>query len=59
MKKTRLEQGRENLQIAPDLACYIVEFAFGDIYSREELDLQKRELKKGTEPAYKQGPSLF
>lgn len=60
MRKTRLEQGSENLQkidgkggdevirslegIAPDLGRYIVEFAFGDIYSREGLDLQEREL---------------
>lgn len=60
MRKTRLEQGSKNLQkidgkggdevirslegIAPDLGRYIVEFAFGDIYSREGLDLQEREL---------------
>lgn len=60
MKKSRLEQGRENLQkidgkggdevirslqdIAPDLGQYIIEFAFGDIYSREGLDIQEREL---------------
>ena len=30
--------------IAPDLGRYIVEFAFGDIYSRGELTLQEREL---------------
>ncbi|GGT89918.1 carboxymuconolactone decarboxylase family protein [Streptomyces violascens] len=30
--------------IAPDLARYIVEFAFGDIYSRSALDLKSREL---------------
>lgn len=29
--------------IAPDLGKYIIEFAFGDIYTRNELDLQKRE----------------
>lgn len=30
--------------IAPDLGTYIIEFAFGDIYSREGLSLQEREL---------------
>ncbi|MFD7016218.1 carboxymuconolactone decarboxylase family protein [Streptomyces sp. NPDC059928] len=30
--------------IAPDLTRYIVEFAFGDIYSRSSLDLKSREL---------------
>lgn len=30
--------------IAPDLGKYIVEFAFGDIYSRKGLSLQEREL---------------
>ncbi|WP_180954833.1 carboxymuconolactone decarboxylase family protein [Bacillus sp. V3-13] len=30
--------------IAPDLGQYVVEFAFGDIYSREGLDLQQRQL---------------
>lgn len=30
--------------IAPDLGKYIIEFAFGDIYSRNELSLQEREL---------------
>lgn len=30
--------------ISPDLGRYIVEFAFGDIYSREGLSLQEREL---------------
>lgn len=30
--------------IAPDLGKYIVEFAFGDIYCRENLNLQEREL---------------
>lgn len=35
----------ESLQhIAPDLGRYIIEFAFGDIYSREGLSLQEREL---------------
>ncbi|MCT9088695.1 carboxymuconolactone decarboxylase family protein [Streptomyces sp. ASQP_92] len=30
--------------IAPDLTRYIVEFAFGDVYSRPGLDLKSREL---------------
>ena len=30
--------------IAPDLGQYIIEFAFGDIYSRQGLSLQDREL---------------
>lgn len=30
--------------IAPDLGRFIVEFAFGDIYTRPELDLRRREL---------------
>ena len=30
--------------IAPDLARYIIEYSFGDIYSREGLDLKTREL---------------
>jgi len=30
--------------IAPDLGKYIVEFAFGDIYCRENLNLQEREM---------------
>jgi len=30
--------------VSPDLARYIVEFGFGDIYSRPGLDLQKREI---------------
>ncbi|MFP4978232.1 carboxymuconolactone decarboxylase family protein [Paenibacillus sp. CN-4] len=30
--------------IAPDLGRYVVEFAFGDIYSREGLDLKQRQL---------------
>ncbi|QRG68307.1 carboxymuconolactone decarboxylase family protein [Brevibacillus choshinensis] len=35
----------ESLQdIAPDLGRYVVEFAFGDIYSREGLDLKQRQL---------------
>jgi len=30
--------------IAPDLGRYVVEFAFGDIYSRPGLDLRQRQL---------------
>ncbi len=30
--------------IAPDLGRYIIEFAFGDIYRREGLRLQEREM---------------
>jgi 4-carboxymuconolactone decarboxylase len=36
---------RENLgDIAPDLARYVAEFAYGDIYSRPDLDLKSREI---------------
>lgn len=31
-------------EIAPDLGRFIIEFAFGDIYSRSGLSLQEREL---------------
>lgn len=60
MKQTRLEIGLEQLKkvdgtggeqvissletIAPDLGRYIIEFAFGDIYSRKELTLKEREM---------------
>lgn len=30
--------------IAPDLSRYIIEFAFGEIYSRKSLNLREREL---------------
>ncbi len=30
--------------IAPDLARYTIEFPFGDIYSRPQLDLKSREI---------------
>jgi 4-carboxymuconolactone decarboxylase len=30
--------------VAPDLGRYVVEFAFGDIYSRPDLDLRQRQL---------------
>lgn len=58
--KTRFETGMKNLKkidgkdgeaiinsletISPDLGKYIVEFAFGDIYAREGLSLQQREM---------------
>lgn len=60
MTKTRLEKGLEQLRqidgaggedvinslsdIAPDVGKYIAEFAFGDIYSRNCLTLQEREM---------------
>lgn len=60
MKQTRYKRGAELLNqidgsggekvirslqdIAPDLGKYILEFAFGDIYSRKELDIQEREI---------------
>lgn len=31
-------------EVAPDLAKYLIEFAFGDVYSREGMSLQEREL---------------
>ena len=31
-------------EVAPDFARMVIEFAFGDIYSRDELDLRSREL---------------
>ena len=30
--------------IAPDFARYLIEFPFGDIYSRQQLDLKSREI---------------
>jgi 4-carboxymuconolactone decarboxylase len=30
--------------VAPDLARYVIEFGFGDVYSRPGLDLRMREL---------------
>lgn len=60
MELSRFEQGLKKLaevdgnageqviaalhDIAPDLGKYIVEFAFGDIYCRGNLNLQEREL---------------
>lgn len=31
-------------EIAPDFATYLIEFPFGDVYSRPGLDLKSREL---------------
>ncbi|GHU21312.1 4-carboxymuconolactone decarboxylase [Spirochaetia bacterium] len=60
MENTRFQKGTDRLNevdgsagqnviaslktIAPDLGTYIIEFAFGDIYCREGLSLQEREL---------------
>lgn len=60
MEKTRFELGMEKLReidgaggetviksladIAPDVGTYIIEFAFGDIYPREGLSQQEREM---------------
>lgn len=60
MELTRYEKGLKKLSevdghvgeqviaalsgIAPDLGKYIIEFAFGDIYCRENLNLQEREM---------------
>lgn len=42
------EQGRRVVQalewIAPDFAKVLIEFPFGDIYSRPDLDLKSREI---------------
>jgi 4-carboxymuconolactone decarboxylase len=39
------ERVMESLKdIAPDLARYVIEFAFGDVYSRPGLDLKSREI---------------
>lgn len=60
MEKSRYEAGLEQLNnvdgqggenvirsleaIAPDVGRYIIEFAFGDIYNRDELSLREREM---------------
>ncbi len=60
MERTRFEKGMEQLKaidgaggqhviqsledLSPDLGKFIVEFAFGDIYTRQELNLQEREM---------------
>ncbi len=59
-ESTRYERGLEKLReidghagerviesladIAPDFARYLIEFPFGDIYSRPQLDLKSREI---------------
>ncbi|MCF6160509.1 MAG: carboxymuconolactone decarboxylase family protein [Furfurilactobacillus sp.] len=59
-ENSRLKRGQAKLQevdaeaatnvmlgladVAPDIATYIEEFAFGDIYSRSGLDLKQREM---------------
>jgi len=60
MENERMKRGTEKLkevdgnggerviasleEIAPDLGRYILEFAFGDVYCREGLSLQEREI---------------
>jgi len=60
MENSRYQKGREKLaqidgqagdrvidslqDIAPELGRYIIEFAFGDIYSRDGLTLPEREM---------------
>lgn len=60
MENDRLKRGTERLNevdgkagenviasldgIAPDLGKYIIEFAFGDVYCRDGLSLQEREI---------------
>lgn len=60
MDKDRYSRGLEKLEeidgeagerviqslkdIAPDLARYVIEFPFGDVYSRPGLDLKSREI---------------
>jgi len=48
LKQINEEAGRQVLEsvkeIAPDFANYLLEFPFGDIYSRPALDLKSREI---------------
>lgn len=48
LKEVDAEAGQKiinNLEnISPDLATYIIEYSFGDIYSREGLDLKSKQL---------------
>ena len=60
MNNARFELGSEKLKeidgiggenviqslqdIAPDVGKYIIEFAFGDVYTRSELSMQEREM---------------
>jgi len=46
---TIMENGSERLQkglesIAPDLGKYVLEFIFGDLYSRDGLDLKMKQI---------------
>lgn len=59
-KKSRFERGYQKLleidgkageevkkslsEISPDLVKYIIEYSFGDIYSRDGLDLKSKEI---------------
>jgi 4-carboxymuconolactone decarboxylase len=48
LKEIDGEQGERVIEslkdIAPDFARLLIEFPFGDVYSRKGLDLQKREI---------------
>jgi 4-carboxymuconolactone decarboxylase len=45
MNDTNFKKLKKNLEdIAPDLTRYVVEFPYGDIYSRPGLDLKSREI---------------
>jgi 4-carboxymuconolactone decarboxylase len=45
MNDANFKQLKESLEnIAPDLARYVAEFAYGDIYSRPGLDPKSREI---------------
>ena len=48
LKEIDREQGERVIEalkdIAPDLARYVIEFPFGDIYSRPGLELKSREI---------------
>src|SRR5258707_15567442 len=48
LKEIDREQGERVISslrdIAPDFATYLIEFPFGDIYSRPGLDLKSREI---------------
>ncbi|MFM9842079.1 MAG: carboxymuconolactone decarboxylase family protein [Dongiaceae bacterium] len=48
LKEIDCEQGERVVAaltgIAPDFAAYLIEFPFGDIYSRSGLDLKSREI---------------
>lgn len=45
INKVNADRLVENLQdIAPDMARFVFEFAYGDVYSRPGLDLKSREI---------------